>query len=88
MNNRFVLFTARHSSPEIEGLPSVFNETTDVWNLVYSPEFTDFVTQDMEDPIIIYVTGLTMGTIQVMRDFYWRCVFMCYDRDSDSYREF
>lgn len=70
MNNRFVLFTARHSSPEIEGLPSVFNETTDVWNLVYSPEFTDFVTQDMEDPIIIYVTGLTMGTIQVMRDFY------------------
>lgn len=88
MKMRFVLFTARHSSPEIDGLPAVFNETTDVWNLSYSPEFMEFVNSNSEDSIVIYVTGLTMWTIQVMRDYPTRVIFMCYDRDTDSYREF
>lgn len=87
MTNRFVLFTARHTNPEIDGLPAVFNETTDVWNLSYTEEFTDFVNSN-DGPVVIYVTGLTMGTIKVMRDCRTKIIFMCYDRDTDTYREF
>ena len=43
INEKFVLFPARHNHADIEGLFSVFNETENVFKLEFSKAFKNIV---------------------------------------------
>jgi len=60
----FVLCPSRHSHPSIDGLPSVFKETQDIFNLGYTDEFKSFCSESSvygwsHKQVNVYVTGLT-----------------------------
>lgn len=62
MDKKFILMPARHQHMEIDGLPSIFNETLNPFDLEFTPEFQEFISSvNSEDRyhINIFITGLT-----------------------------
>ena len=98
---KFVLCPARHSHPEIDGLPSVFQATEDVFNLRYTEDFIQCMNRihEQEDETFImkvFVTWLGPAVTQ-LADLAWSEAFqwvdnwsiewLHYDRNNDTYRE-
>ena len=54
---------ARHSHPEIDGLPSVFLPTENVREFAQTPEFQDFLDSQNSNSITLYVTWLTQALL-------------------------
>lgn len=82
-----VLFKARHSHPEIDGLQSIFSETINPMDFEKLDRVAmEFVATDSE--FTVYVTGLTPATVSVVKACVTQCkklTLMHYNRDTDSY---
>lgn len=78
IEKEFVLCPNRHTHPRTEWLPSVFEESLDIFNLVPTQEFKDFLTEakDKDTQIVlnIYVTWLTPA-YEKCRDMIENCIY-------------
>lgn len=85
---KFVLCPARHSHPQIDGLPSIFPaEIADVTDVGDLAEVARNAVRGC-DLVHLYVTGLTVATVAVIRACYTLAVPLTiyhYDRDTGAY---
>lgn len=84
-----ILFSARHSHSEIDGLPEIFSEgicPTDFAEL--DRQAQEFFSANKAEEYVVYVTGLTAATVAVIKaavDCQVKLTLMHYDRNADKY---
>ena len=88
---KFVLFKARHTAPEIDGLPSIFGDSlADPTDVVGMNHIVAGVIDALpgHKALDVYVTGLTVATAAVIRMCYIRAIPLTlwhFDRESGQY---
>lgn len=91
-----MLMPARHSHKEIDGLPSVFSETENPFELQYSEEFQPLlVSQELSNidiDVDVYVTGNTYASLKLFKNIMdWNIPanisvnFRHFNRDANAY---
>lgn len=85
-----ILFKARHSHSEIDGLQAIFPEGVNPLDFKELDRIAeDFVCSCKEEHLDIYVTGLTVATVAVIRSaigYNKSLTLWHYDREADCYR--
>lgn len=94
MRKSYVLCPARHSHPDIDGLPAIFPEViedpTDVSALYDQAKsvLDDSLTEIREDGIRLYVTGMTVAVGAVIEYCFYLAIPLLlehYDRETETY---